>query len=784
MRRLFEKSAALGARTSQATSSIPAYRVLLSGETETTHVCSNQLTDSEDYWQPHRSYSSGSSLLSDRLRSGLGRGRNLDKDEEEPSEPRTPLLSSLFGSRGRGRGAPMPDRGGSSARIGLGRPGIRQQEPGAQLNRGSQESQDGREEGRTPGRFIIKPRGNASRDRPDRSNQTGNAAFTPNASFSTPEVFEDDGEPEKRVPKKLKGVLLNGGKPAGATVRAPQRDIPKKPTQLLGGGTVMKTKKKKKTLDEPPPDSVIGRMLAAKKLEEQKKSDEAAGVTAQPLASEEPDQVEQAREVELPDPVTISELARALGVRVEDVAAILADLGEAPKSQDTPLNADAVELAVAEFGAVAKRVQSNVQFGTLEPRPAVITVMGHVDHGKTTLLDSLRNERVAEKEAGGITQHMGAFLVQLPDTKNALTFLDTPGHAAFSQMRARGAAVTDIVVLVVAADDGVMNQTKEALAHARAAGVAIVVAITKCDKPGVDLQRVRQQLMAEDMELEEAGGDIPVVEVSAKTGHGLVELQEVLTLQADFMDLRSRIDCDAEAVVVESRIERGQGPLATVIVTRGEMRLGKNVVVGTEWGRLRSITDTAGKTVTSAKPGHPIQITGLRGLPNAGDTVQMVASEERARKLSQLRDGQQQEKRLNRLRNEAAAVTTADGESLERGEVNLIIKAPRFRTLPPAWQPELYAWGMESAWWPRSASKGKGMGHRRDTSLRLLILWRARGLCGWWKGRQADMDGTAEAVRDAIATLVRPGCLVGAASNPPPCPGAATSAPPVPSSGH
>jgi translation initiation factor IF-2 len=252
---------------------------------------------------------------------------------------------------------------------------------------------------------------------------------------------------------------------------------------------------------------------------------------------------------------------------------VLTDMGEPPRSLDSPLSADAVELAASEFNVVVERVVHAGASGQLEPRAAVVAVMGHVDHGKTTLLDYLRKANVAASEAGGITQHIGAFSVQLEELGSSLTFLDTPGHAAFKEMRARGARVTDLVVLVVAADDGVMPQTMEALQHARQAGVVVVVAITKCDKPGVDIARVKKQLLEAEVELEEVGGNVPVVEVSGVTGAGMSELQQTLGLQAEALQLRARVDCDAEGVVVDARKDAGRGPLATLLITRGCLKV-------------------------------------------------------------------------------------------------------------------------------------------------------------------------------------------------------------------
>lgn len=284
-------------------------------------------------------------------------------------------------------------------------------------------------------------------------------------------------------------------------------------------------------------------------------------------------------------------------------------------------------LLLQEVGVNVKRLHST-EGAEIAPRPAVVTVMGHVDHGKTSLLDSLRQTSVAAKEAGGITQHLGAFVVAMPSGAS-ITFLDTPGHAAFSAMRARGTSVTDVVVLV-AADDGVMPQTLEAISHAKAANVPIVVAINKCDKPGANPERVKLQLASEGLLLEEMGGDVQVVEVSATLKTGLDNLEEALLLQAEMMDLKARIDGPSQAYVVEARLDKGRGPLVTAIVKAGTLVCGQYVVIGSEWGTIRAIREVMGKLTDKATPAMPVEIEGLRGTPMAGDDVIVVQSEERA----------------------------------------------------------------------------------------------------------------------------------------------------------
>lgn len=325
-----------------------------------------------------------------------------------------------------------------------------------------------------------------------------------------------------------------------------------------------------------------------------------------------------------------------------------------------------------EVGVNVRRLHSD-KGGVLQPRPPVVTVMGHVDHGKTSLLDALRQTSVAAKEVGGITQHLGAFVVEMPSGAS-ITFLDTPGHAAFSAMRARGAAVTDIVVLVVAADDGVMPQTLEAISHAKAANVPIVVAINKCDKPSADPERVRIQLGSEGLLLEDMGGDVQVVEVSATTKAGLDRLEEALLLQAEMMELKARIDGPAQAYVVEARLDRGRGPLATAIVKCGTLSCSQHIVVGAEWGRIRAIRDMLGRVIESGQPALPIEIEGLRGLPMAGDDIIAVHSEERARMLGAGRKKKFEKDRLLKASEVHIDIPDTEEEVSKRVELPIIVK--------------------------------------------------------------------------------------------------------------
>ncbi|XP_061366212.1 uncharacterized protein LOC133309450 [Gastrolobium bilobum] len=378
--------------------------------------------------------------------------------------------------------------------------------------------------------------------------------------------------------------------------------------------------------------------------------------------------------VEIFEGMTLVELAKRTGKSISSLQDILTNVGEKIESEFEPLGMDIAELAAMEVGVNVKRLHS-AEGAEILPRPAVVTVMGHVDHGKTSLLDALRQTSVAAKEAGGITQHLGAFVVVMP-TGAAITFLDTPGHAAFSAMRARGAAVTDIVVLVVAADDGMMPQTLEAMSHAKAANVPMVVAINKCDKPGANPERVKLQLASEGLVLEEMGGDVQVVEVSATAKTGMDNLEEALLLQADMMDLKARFDGPAQAYVVEARLDKGRGPLVTTIVKAGTLVCGQHVVVGSQWGRIRAIKDMAGRLTQRATPAMPVEIEGLRGLPMAGDDVIVVQSEERARMLSSGRKKKSEEDRLRSKMIQDKPTTSDDSEEVPQWvEMPVIVKA-------------------------------------------------------------------------------------------------------------
>jgi translation initiation factor IF-2 len=355
------------------------------------------------------------------------------------------------------------------------------------------------------------------------------------------------------------------------------------------------------------------------------------------------------RQVVIPESITVQELASRMAERGADVIKSLMKMGVMATINQT-IDADTAELVVSEFGHKMQRVtEGDVETGlvaapdvegVLLPRAPVVTVMGHVDHGKTSLLDALRQEDVAAHEAGGITQHIGAYKVLTPHGRE-ITFLDTPGHEAFTAMRARGAKATDIVVLVVAADDGVMPQTIEAIRHALAAKVPIVVAINKCDKPDANPDKVRRDLLQHGIALEGHGGDVLSVEVSAKTKVGLDKLEEIILLQAEVLDLKANPNRLADGIVIEAKLDRGRGPVATVLVQRGTLRTGDIVVAGSEYGRVRALVDERGRNLDSAGPATPVEVVGWQGAPEAGDEFTVVETETRAREVAEYRQRRQ-----------------------------------------------------------------------------------------------------------------------------------------------
>ncbi len=390
------------------------------------------------------------------------------------------------------------------------------------------------------------------------------------------------------------------------------------------------------------------------------------------------------REILVPETITVADLAHKMSIKAAEVIKALMKLGTMVTINQM-LDQETAMIIVEELGHVAKpakldqldaflaETEAQHKDMVLEPRAPVVTVMGHVDHGKTSLLDFIRKTRVAHGEAGGITQHIGAYHVQTP--RGMVTFLDTPGHEAFTAMRARGAGATDIVILVVAADDGVMPQTKEAIHHAKAAGVPLVVAVNKIDKPEANPERVKQELVAEGVVPEEYGGDSPFVPVSAKTGQGIDELLEYVLLQAEVLELKAPRDALAKGLIIESRLDRGKGPVATVLVQSGSLKRGDIVLAGAVFGRVRAMLDENGNPVDSAGPSIPVEIQGLSDVPMAGDEALALADERKAREIALFRQGKFRDVKLAK---QQAAKLENIFEQMTEGEVksmSLIIKA-------------------------------------------------------------------------------------------------------------
>ena len=418
------------------------------------------------------------------------------------------------------------------------------------------------------------------------------------------------------------------------------------------------------------------RSMAAMKRKQERARQKAMGIGM--------DREKVVRDVQLPEAITVSELSNRMAERVADVVKMLMKNG-IMATQNQTIDADTAELVIAEFGHKVVRVSdADVEDAidlikdtdaNLRPRPPIVTIMGHVDHGKTSLLDAIRHANVVSGEAGGITQHIGAYQVTT-DTGAVLTFLDTPGHAAFTSMRARGAHVTDIVILVVAADDAVMPQTIEAIAHAKAAKVPMIVAINKIDKYDANPQKVRTDLLQHEVVVEAMSGEVQDVEVSAKTGQGLDNLLEAIALQAEILELRANPERQASGAVIEAKLDVGRGPVATVLVQNGTLRKGDIFVVGEKWGKVRALINDRGETVAEAGPSVPVEVLGLNGTPEAGDVLNVVDTEMQAREIAEYRGKATREKRAA-----AGALTTME-QLMARAkadksiaELTLVVKA-------------------------------------------------------------------------------------------------------------
>ncbi len=467
------------------------------------------------------------------------------------------------------------------------------------------------------------------------------------AAAETASNEEDEApEPENGSPK-----------PAARKFTPVARPEPKKPEKKkkedkraakdTGGGGKDKRRSGKLTVTKAlnEDEGRRARSLAALKRAREKERRAQGG----PAAPRE----KQVRDVVVPEAITVGELAKRMGEKGADLVKELFNLDMMVTVNQT-IDQDTAELLVEQFGHNIEKVsEADVDITaeqdvdpeeTLKPRPAVVTIMGHVDHGKTSLLDALRNANVTKGEAGGITQHIGSYQVKTKD-KQTITFLDTPGHAAFTEMRARGAGVTDIVVLVVAADDGIMPQTIEAINHTKAAGVPMIVAINKMDKPEANPDNVRNRLLEHEVIVEKMSGDVQDVEISAIKKTGLDELLEKIALQAELLELKARPDRDADATVIEAQLDKGRGPVATVLITRGTLKRGDTFVVGTQSGRVRAIVNDQGKQIKEAGPSMPVEVLGLGGVPAAGDQLTVVENEQRAREVASYRQEKATEKR-------------------------------------------------------------------------------------------------------------------------------------------
>ncbi|HEY7997191.1 MAG TPA: translation initiation factor IF-2 [Pseudolabrys sp.] len=475
------------------------------------------------------------------------------------------------------------------------------------------------------------------------------------AGRMTPEADDDDGPRASRRPG-------GAARPAAARPAAP-RAAPPKERGRLTLVTALRA------------DEVRERSVASFRRRTQRLKGHTSNEPKEKLV----------REVTIPDVITISDLANRMSERAVDVIRLLMQQGQMLQINDT-IDADTAQLIAEEMGHSVRRVsEADVEEGLFDkvdeteatvPRAPVVTVMGHVDHGKTSLLDAIRSAKVAEGEAGGITQHIGAYQVTAPSGAK-ITFIDTPGHAAFTAMRARGAKVTDIVVLVVAADDGVMPQTVEAIDHAKAAKVPIIVAINKIDKADAKPDRVRTDLLQHEIQVESMGGEVVDVEVSATKKTNIDKLLEMIGLQAEILDLKSNPERPAEGTVIEAKLDRGRGPVATVLVQRGTLRVGDLVVAGAEWGRVRALVSDTGDPIETAGPSTPVEVLGFSGTPDAGDRLAVVENEGRAREVTDYRARQKREKSTARASGMRGSLEQmmAQAKTSGRKEFPLVIKA-------------------------------------------------------------------------------------------------------------
>jgi translation initiation factor IF-2 len=454
----------------------------------------------------------------------------------------------------------------------------------------------------------------------EETRRTSEPAAAPVTAAPTPAAGDDEERPRPRH---------------GHGHAVPKRPEPARPNR---GREEHRRERGKLTVSRATGEDGDARARSLAALRRSREKEKRAHMNAGPSAK-------QVRDVVVPDAITVGELANRMAERAADLVKSLFKMGM-PVTVNEVIDQDTAELLVTEFGHNIKRVSDadvDIQTEedvdapeTLQPRPPVVTIMGHVDHGKTSLLDAIRGANVVAGESGGITQHIGAYQVALPD-KSKITFLDTPGHEAFTEMRARGANVTDIVILVVAADDGLKPQTIEAINHTKAAGVPMIVAINKIDKPGANAQKVREELLQHEVIVEEMSGEVQDVEVSALKKTGLDKLLEAIAVQAEILELKANPDRPAEGAVVEAKLDKGRGPLATVLVQRGTLKVGDIFVAGPISGKVRAMIDDKGRQVKEAGPSLPVEVLGLSGVPSAGDVLSVVENEARAREVASYR---------------------------------------------------------------------------------------------------------------------------------------------------
>ncbi|WP_313536526.1 translation initiation factor IF-2 [Sphingomonas sp.] len=520
-----------------------------------------------------------------------------------------------------------------------------------------------------PRRFTPVVRPEIPKPQPKPEPQQAAPAATQQASQQQPAQNQNQQRPAAGA-----GAARPAPSGPGAAPRRPGAD-PAKPSRDRKGDDRRQSGKLTVTRALGGDDGARARSLAALKRAREKEHRRSYGGPREP-------QVKQVRDVVVPDAITVQELANRMAEKGADLVKALFKMGMMVTVNQS-IDQDTAELLVTDFGHNVQRVSESdvdIQVDTeldpedkLQPRPPVVTIMGHVDHGKTSLLDALRGTDVVRGEAGGITQHIGAYQVTLKD-KSKITFLDTPGHEAFTEMRARGANVTDIVVLVVAANDGLMPQTIEAINHTKAAGVPMIVAINKVDLDSANPQKVRERLLEHEVIVEEMGGDVQNVEVSALKKIGLDALIEKIQLQAELLELRANPDREAEGTVIEAKLDKGRGPVATVLVSRGTLRVGDVFVVGAESGKVRAMIDDKGRQIKEAGPAMPVEVLGLSGVPMAGDPLQVVENEARAREVAEYRQGVALQKRTTNAPASLESMFSALKEK-QAMEYPLVIKA-------------------------------------------------------------------------------------------------------------